>query len=440
MRGLSARARVRSPLPEGTAAVAAGLVVLGLASYGFLVISGRALGPAAFAPLSALWALVFTVGPGVFVPLEQEVARALAARRAVRTGGWPVVRRAAHLAAAAALVLLVAIVAGHRPLLEELLASDVLLLAALALGLAGYAAEHLLRGTLSGTGRFGTYGTVLAVEGLTRLAASAALALVGVRTAGAYGLAFGVAPLIGAAVWLGLPRPLTLPGPGSSWRDLSTAFGWLLAAQLLAQFLVNSPQIAVVALAKEVEKGEAGRFIAGVILARVPLFLFAAIQAALLPELATLASTGRRAEFTTGLGRLVGAVAALGAVAAAGAYAVGPPVLRLLFGARYDLGRRDLGLLAVASGLYMVALALAQALIALGAHARVVAAWAVGVVSFLATTALLAPLYLRVEVGFVAGAAVAVVAMGLLLARRMRVADWSAGAAEPPPPTVSVEP
>ncbi|HEX2027531.1 MAG TPA: hypothetical protein VHF25_05975, partial [Nitriliruptorales bacterium] len=283
MRGLSASARARNPLPEGTAAVGAGLLVLGLASYGFLVISGRALGPAAFAPLSALWAVVFTVGPGVFVPLEQEVARVVAARRAVRTGGRPVVRRARHLAATATLVLLLAIVAGHRALLDELLATDVLLLAALALGLAGYAVEHLLRGTLAGTGRFGAYGTVLAVEGLTRLAASMALALVGVRGVGAYGLAFGVAPLVGAAVWLGLRRPLTRPGPASDWRDLSTAFGWLLAAQLLAQFLVNGPQIVVVALAREVEKGEAGRFIAGVILARVPLFLFAAIQAALLP-------------------------------------------------------------------------------------------------------------------------------------------------------------
>ncbi|HEX2029246.1 MAG TPA: hypothetical protein VHF25_14725 [Nitriliruptorales bacterium] len=156
--------------------------------------------------------------------------------------------------------------------------------------------------------------------------------------------------------------------------------------------------------------------------------------------LARVASTGRRSEFSKGLGRLVGAVAGLGAVAAAGAYAVGPPVLRLLFGARYDLARRDLGLLAVASGLYMVALALAQALIALGGHVRVVAAWAVGVIGFLATTAALAPLLLRVEAGFVAGAAAAVAAMGLLLVRRIRAADWSAVAAEPPPPMASVEP
>ncbi|MEA2685075.1 MAG: hypothetical protein QOE93_270, partial [Actinomycetota bacterium] len=71
-------------------AVAAGLVVLGLTAYAFLVIAARALGPEAYAPLSALWAIVFLVGPGCFVPLEQELARSLAARGAAGLGGGPV--------------------------------------------------------------------------------------------------------------------------------------------------------------------------------------------------------------------------------------------------------------------------------------------------------------------------------------------------------------
>ena len=46
-----------------------------------LVLSARALGHEAYAPLSVLWALVFLVGPGFFLPIEQEIGRALAARR-----------------------------------------------------------------------------------------------------------------------------------------------------------------------------------------------------------------------------------------------------------------------------------------------------------------------------------------------------------------------
>src|SRR5205807_10293590 len=72
----------RGSLPEGTPWVGAGLAVLGLTAYGFLILSARAVGPRRYASLSALWAAVYLAGPGFFLPLEQEVGRAVAARRA----------------------------------------------------------------------------------------------------------------------------------------------------------------------------------------------------------------------------------------------------------------------------------------------------------------------------------------------------------------------
>src|ERR1044072_3842670 len=84
-----------NPLPEGTLAVGAGLIVSGITSYGFLAISARALGPEKDAPLGVLWALTYVVCPGVFLPLEQEVGRALSTRRAKGLGGGPLIRRAA---------------------------------------------------------------------------------------------------------------------------------------------------------------------------------------------------------------------------------------------------------------------------------------------------------------------------------------------------------
>ena len=62
--------------------VAAGLGVLGLASFAFLSVSGRALGPAELAPLGTLWVLINAIGPALFQPLEQEVGRAVAERAA----------------------------------------------------------------------------------------------------------------------------------------------------------------------------------------------------------------------------------------------------------------------------------------------------------------------------------------------------------------------
>src|SRR5215207_1262805 len=99
------RATARNPLPEGTMAVGLGLVISGIATYGFLSITKRALGEDLFAPVSLLWFLTFILAPGFFLPVEQEVGRALAHRRALGQGSRPVVRRAAILEG----ILLVAI-------------------------------------------------------------------------------------------------------------------------------------------------------------------------------------------------------------------------------------------------------------------------------------------------------------------------------------------
>ena len=69
----------------------------------------------------------------------------------------------------------------------------------------------------------------------------------------------------------------------------------------------------------------------------------------------------------------------------------------------------------------MVASALAQAVIALAGHRFVAASWAAGVVAFATTTGFAADdLFLRVEVGLVAGSAVAVMTMAASLVARLR--------------------
>ena len=97
MAALLEAARRRNPLPTGTAAVGVGLIVAGLSAYGFLFFADRALSKAEYSPLGALWSMVFLIGPGLFLPLEQEISRALAERRARFQGGLPVVRRAATI-------------------------------------------------------------------------------------------------------------------------------------------------------------------------------------------------------------------------------------------------------------------------------------------------------------------------------------------------------
>src|SRR3954471_5431319 len=100
---------VRRVLPRGTLQVAAGLAVLGAASYVYLSLAARTLSPQRFGEISVLYSLVYTAGPGAFLPIEQELARGLADRRARGLGGGPLVRLATGLSGiyAAALVALV---------------------------------------------------------------------------------------------------------------------------------------------------------------------------------------------------------------------------------------------------------------------------------------------------------------------------------------------
>jgi O-antigen/teichoic acid export membrane protein len=405
-----------NPLPEGTLSVGAGLIVSGVTSYGFLAISARALGPEAYAPLGVLWALTYVVCPGVFLPLEQEVGRALSSRRAKGLGGGPLIRRAA-LAGGVAAVVLIALTGITAPLLlEHLFDNKVLLLVALMLALAGYYAEFLVRGVLSGNGRFKPYGVILGAEAFLRMVACAVLAVIGVETVGPYGVIIGLAPIVATAIGVRKQRNLVTPGPDAPWSELSSALGFLLAGSIMAQLLVNAGVFAVQILATSEERGAhgiAGRFLNGLIIARIPLFMFQAVQAALLPKLAHLAGAGRHADFKAGLKRLLAVVIALGSLATVTAFVLGPFVVTTMFGQEFELSHKDLGFLAGASAVYMLALALAQALIALADYTRVVIGWASGLIAFVIVTALGHELLPRVEHGFLAGSIAAAIVMAV---------------------------
>ena len=70
------------PVPEGTYAVGLGLLISGITAYGFQILAFQGLTKSEYAALNGLWILVFVVAPGFFLPLEQEVGRAVADRRA----------------------------------------------------------------------------------------------------------------------------------------------------------------------------------------------------------------------------------------------------------------------------------------------------------------------------------------------------------------------
>ncbi|QGG95862.1 lipopolysaccharide biosynthesis protein [Actinomarinicola tropica] len=420
---LIARARAANPLPEGTVSVGVGLLLNGIGAYAFLALAGRGLGASGFAPLSVMWAVTFFAAPGVFLPIEQEVSRAVASRRARGVGAAPVVRHAA-LIGLAILAAVIVVSLGSLPWSYDALFDEQwALLVGFLLSIVGYAVAHPVRGLLAGHGRFSGYSLYFGVEGVGRTLAAAALFVVGVETAGPYGLLLGVVPFVAVAAALARPRGLVEPGPESRAGEVTASLGALLAASILTAGLLNAGPIAIELLAAEDQSDEAGRFLAGLVIARVPLFLFQAVQASLLPRLAHLAGGRRWTEFKDALRKLLTVVGGIGLVATLGAWAVGPEVVTLLFGPDYELGHRDFALLALSSSAFMVAVTLGQSLIALSSQAHLALAWAAGVATFVVVTAMGADLYLRVELGLVAGTGAVALLLGALLAVQLARVD-----------------
>jgi O-antigen/teichoic acid export membrane protein len=410
----------RLPVPEGTWAIGAGLVIAGLSAYGFQIVAAKRLSDTDYAALNVLWAIVFVVTPGLFQPLEQEVARALAARRARGIGGGPVVRKAAQLGGILALVVILGAAILYTPIVNELFNGRSALIVGLFVAVAFYYVAFMTRGTLSGNARFGPYGLMHGTEGAVRIFFVLALGAIGVSKVGWYGLALAVPPIIAVAVSLRGQHGLLLPGPDAPYSELSGALALLLLGSALAQLLSYASVLGVQLLATPSEKTQVAKFITALFVARIPLLLFQAVQAALLPKLSGLASEGKHDDFRVGMKRLMVVVVALCVIGTVGATLLGPSLGAKLFPDKWDAGYRDVFLLTLAATLFIVALTIAQGLIALKAYKQAAFAWIAGIVAFVATVAAGNDLFLRNELGFVAGSGVAAILMSMFLIVRMR--------------------
>ena len=396
----------RAPLPEGTFAVGGGLLVAGLSSYAFFKVGQEALGKENFKPIVALWFATFVLAPGFFLPLEQEMGRALAHRRALGQGGQPIVARIVPLGAAIAGII-VAVLAGLSSLAtREFFEGYALVTAALIIAFVAYAPTHLARGICSGQGRFTSYGIVMGADGFVRIVGCIILWQLGITNVGAYALLVALSPLSGVLfVWL-RGDIKTAPGPVAPWSEVTPNLGWLLLGSLMGAGLVNAGPIAMSILATKEQSTLVTAFGNGVLLSRVPLFLFQAVQAALLPRLARLAAQGNLLEFRFGFKRLMQVVIAVGTLGTVGSFIIGPQMLRIVYDDALD--RSSLTMLALGSAIYMVALATAQAVIALNGHARVGLGWLLGMITFVLCVGLSSnDLYLRVEIGLVSSSIVA---------------------------------
>ncbi|UDY35564.1 lipopolysaccharide biosynthesis protein [Dermatobacter hominis] len=440
---------IRSAIVGGRSSLTFGLLLDGVASYVFLSAAGRDLGPDKFAIVSVLWVVLFLVGNGLFIPVEQELSRSIAAR-AARGSGWNSLVHRVTLASATVLVVaLLAGVVARDHIADSLFRGDIAFVWLLLFGLVGVWLMFVLRGVLSGEHRFHGYGLMFAADALGKAIPGVGLLWWGALHPSAYGLIVSGSAYVGIAVAWACLRHRRRRSPGRSpvgtvditettftcaagapdvappWGRLSASMGFLLLTSFLSALAINIGTVAIEVIGSRVDADKAGIFLSGLVIARIPLFLFQAIQAIVLPRLSRLAALGDLTGFRSDLRRLNVAMAACTGIAVVGAAALGPLAVRILFGEEFALlGARDMALLTLASMLMTAALTLNQAQIALHHQRQTGWPWGLATAAFLAIVATNGrDLFLRVELGMVAAGLVACAFVAVLVHRELQHPD-----------------
>ncbi|HEY8664617.1 MAG TPA: hypothetical protein VIL68_13470 [Propionibacteriaceae bacterium] len=220
-------------LSIGSASVALGLGVFGIATFVYLGVVGRDLGPADYAPVSPTFTLINALGLGLFYPVKQEVARLMASRRA-HGAPAPALGHVLRYLGISCLLIAVVAFAARGPISTALLAGEPSLVPVTAAALAAIGVEYLVRGTLSESGRFLRYGSQLAIDGGARAGLAILVSAMGWGSIVSYGLVLVVAPLLaavltlsaGALRWLRYSPTSTGPTPMAALVATTVACSW----------------------------------------------------------------------------------------------------------------------------------------------------------------------------------------------------------------------
>lgn len=435
------------PTPTTARRAAGGMRALTLATVfaaasGYLVmlVAGRALGPADYPLFATYWGAFFALG-GVANGLMQEATRAV---RSARVGPAPDAARGGHAQAPGArdhapgpgtggrvgllpaglmlglaLAAVVAVSAPAWPALGLPTFSGVGV-AVMAVGILGFSLQAATAGALSGTERWGLYAVLLTVDAALRLVVA------GVAWwAGDAGLGFALATVAGTLTWAlmvslspatreALARALDV-GRRRFWRNTASA---MLASAGTAALVVGFP-VFVTATVRETDPAPlVGAVILAITLTRAPLLVpLTSFQSAIIVYFVQRRELGPRA-----LAAPLGLVTAVGLVGAGAAWLVGPWLIRVLFGAEFELPGAVLAALTAASVGAAALMVTGNAALAFDRHLLYNLGWWVAVLAALILlVSVPGPLDVRSAIALLAGPGIGVVVhvVGLAVIARL---------------------
>jgi O-antigen/teichoic acid export membrane protein len=229
----------------------------------------------------------------------------------------------------------------------------------------------IIRGTLIGQDRYKDYSLLIAGEGALRLICFAAFLLMGEVNLEQ----LEIAVVIGFACWIPWSKTLRAYVTNESFKKtLSNSILVMFLTLGSAFFLVGVPWVA--ARNSEVTLTQIAIFSAASMLARVPMLIFSAIQALLIPHFLRQADDKEIGRQAVALRILL--VAALSIVVA---YLLGPTVLTLIFGTFYTIGHLTFALLVLSTWFLILQLVNVAKLISLNRHFFAGLSWVPGVIT-----------------------------------------------------------
>lgn len=394
-------------------------VFAAVSGYLVMLVAGRALGAGDYPLFATYWGAFFALG-GVANGLMQETTRAVRSARhgsPVPTG--PRVRLLpSGLLLGLGLAAGVAVSAPAWPHLDLPTFSGAGV-AIMAFGILGFSLQAATSGALSGTERWGLYAILLTVDAALRLAVAGVAWWLGDAALG-----FAIATVAGAVTWLLFvalspgTRSALASAVDAGRRRFWTQTGTAMLASAGTSALVTGFPLFVTATVRDDDPARlVGAVILAITLTRAPLLVpLTSFQSAIIVYFVDRRSAGPRA-----LAAPLGLVAAVGVVGAAAAWLIGPWLIRVLFGAEFELPGAVLAALTAASVGTAALMVTGNAALAFDKHLLYNCGWWIAVVAAAALlVAVPGPLDVRSSIALLAGPGigVAVHVAGLVVVTR----------------------
>ena len=418
------RPGLRRQMAGSTVTVAVGLTVTGASTVAIMAMAARSMVPDEYAAFAVWWTVATLLGTsfGVF---EAYLARLLigdlAARRSPHRVTGLMIGRAAVVVGMLAVVLLSA-----TPYLAHHLFAGHVAAALLLPIFTGFAAlQALQRGAATGRYDFPAIASQLASDGVVRVGLVAVLVVTGADTVVTLALACVVAAAVSLLVgnwrlgrWWAAPR---VRGTEAAIRPVV-----LLLIGSAGPLLANNGSVPWLAGTHSVDAYTLGAFAGAVTLSRIPTQFVSAVFGPLLAHLARAVEHGDFATFRRLRRGADLAAAGLGVVYVLCFGLLGPWLLAIYLGPRYQLDVMILVVLAAASSGMFIAVVQQAGLSALDRWARIALGWVIGTVAFGVVLLLPGDTLTRAALAPLIGVLSALLAMAVLgrgLHKRAGVAD-----------------